>query len=109
LKKLKDELEKQRSVLKEETLKEKEIAYQKKFRDYQLQVKDSNEELQATDQELTKKLFPEILKVVQTIGEKEKYTMIVDVSTLPLPYYAKESDLTNRVVEEFNKTYKPKK
>jgi len=109
LKKLKDELEKQRSLLKEEAMKEKEIAYQKKFRDYQLLVKDSNEELQATDQELSRKLFPEILKVVQTIGERDKYTMIVDISTLPLAYYAKESDLTNRVIEEFNKTYKPKK
>jgi hypothetical protein len=35
--------------------------------------------------------------------------MIIDVGLIPLPYYAKESDLTKRVVEEFNKTYKPKK
>ena len=109
LKKLKDELEKQRPLLKEEAMKEKETAYQKKFRDYQIMVKDSNEELQAKDHDLSKKIIPEILKIVQAIGEKEKYSMIVDVSAIPLAYYAKENNLTKRVVDEFNKTYKPKK
>jgi outer membrane protein len=89
LKKLKDELEKQRPLLKEEVMKEKEIAYQKKFRDYQLLVKDSNEELQARDQDLSKKMIPDILKLVQAIGEKEKYSMIVDISAIPLAYYSK--------------------
>lgn len=109
LKKLKDELEKQRSLLKEEVFREKEQSYQKKFRDYQLLVKDSNEELQAKDQDLSKKLLPEVLKIIQGIGEKEKYTMIIDISMVPFPYYNKEQDLTKRVVEEFNRTYKPRK
>jgi len=108
LKKLKDDLEKQRTILTETAMKEKEAAYQKKFRDYQLMVKDANEELQARDQELSKKMVPEILKVIQTIGDKEKYTMIIDIGTIPMPYYAKENDITKRVIEEFNKTYKPK-
>ncbi len=109
LKKLKDELEKQRPLLKEDVMKEKELAYQKKFRDYQIIVKDSNEELQAKDQDLSKKMIPEILKLVQSIGEKEKYSMIVDISAIPLAYYSKENDMTKRVIDEFNKTYKPKK
>ena len=109
LKKLKDELEKQRPLLKEDAMKEKELAYQKKFRDYQIMVKDSNEELQAKDQDLSKKMIPEILKLVQSIGEKEKYSMIIDTSQIPLAYYSKENDLTKRVIDEFNKTYKPKK
>jgi outer membrane protein len=109
LKRLKEALEKQRTVLTETAMKEKETAYQKKFRDYQLKVKDSNEELQARDQELSKKLLPEILRVVQSIGDKEKFTVIIDIGTTPLAYFAKENDLTKRVIEEFNKTYKPKK
>jgi outer membrane protein len=104
LKKLKDELEKQKSILTESAMKEKEMAYQKKLRDYQLQIKDSNDELQAEEQELTKKLIPEVLKVIRVIGEREKYTLILDVSTSPIAYYAKENDLTARVVEELNKT-----
>jgi outer membrane protein len=112
LKKLKEELEKQRPLLKEEAMKEKELAFQKKVRDLQNLVKDSNEELQAKDQELAKKMIPDILKLVQAIGEKEKFSMIIDIGQqipLPLIYYTKENDLTKRVIDEFNKTYKPKK
>jgi outer membrane protein len=109
LKKLKEDLEKQRSILKEAAMKEKESAYQKKFRDYQLMVKDANEELQARDQELSKSMLPEIMKVISAIGTKEKYTVILDVGAVPVPYFSKENDLTKRVIEEFDRTYKPKK
>ncbi|HOG07179.1 MAG: OmpH family outer membrane protein [Syntrophales bacterium] len=108
LRKLKDDLEKQRSILKEEAYREKEAAYQKKFRDYQLLVKDANEDLQARDQELSRTLIPEILKVVGAIGEKESYTLVLDIGTVPVAYFNKENDLTKRVIEAFNKTYKPK-
>jgi outer membrane protein len=103
LKKLKEEFEKQRPILKEEVFKAKEADYQKKFRDYQLMVKDANEELQAKQQDILKNLVPEIMKVVTAIGDREKYTMIVDLSTIPMAYHAKENDLTQRVIEEFNK------
>ena len=109
LKKLKEEFEKQRPLLKEEIFKAKEADYQKKFRDYQLLVKDANEELQAKQQDILKNLVPEIMKVVTAIGDQGKYTMIVDLSTIPMAYHAKENDITQRVVEEFNKTYKSKK
>jgi outer membrane protein len=109
LKKLKEELDKQRPLLKEDVAKEKEVSFQKKVRDFQIDVKDSEEEFKVKEQELYKKLIPDILKLVQAIGEKEKYSMIIDVSAVPLAYYAKESDITKRVVEEFNKTNKAKK
>ncbi|MGO9138829.1 MAG: OmpH family outer membrane protein [Syntrophales bacterium] len=108
MRKLKEDLEKQRSVLTETAMKEKEAAYQKKFRDYQLMVKDANEELQSRDQELSKKLVPDILKVINIIGDKEKYTLIIDVGSMPVAYFAKENSLTQKVIEEFNKSYKPK-
>lgn len=107
LKKLKDALEKQRAILTEAAMKEKETAYQKIFRDYQLLLKDSNDELQAREQEISKKLIPEILKTVHAIGERDKYTLIIEVGTVI--YYAKGNDLTARVIEELNKTYKQKK
>ena len=108
MRKLKEDLDKQRSVLTESAMKEKEAAYQKKFRDYQLLVKDANEELQTRDQELSKKLVPDILKVIEVIGDKEKYTLIIDVGSIPVAYFAKENNLTEKVIEEFNKTFKSK-
>jgi outer membrane protein len=104
LKKIKDDIEKQRPLLKEDVIKEKELAFQKKVRDFQIEVKDSEDEFKAKEQELYKKLLPDIRKLVQAIGEKEKLTMIIDISQIPLVYYAKENDLTKRVIEEFSKS-----
>jgi outer membrane protein len=103
LKKMKEDLEKQSSIMTQSSRNEKEAAYQKKLRDYQLLVNDTNEELRKRDQEMTQKLMPGIIKIVRSIAEKEKYTLVVDVATMPIPYYAKEGDFSKRVIEEFNK------
>lgn len=82
---------------------EKGTSYQKKLRDYQLLVEDTNKELKVRDQEVTSKLIPEITKVARKVAEKEKYTLVIDVASMPVPYYAKERDFSNKVIEEFNK------
>jgi len=102
LKKLKDELDKQGTIMTEDTRREKGAAYQRKLRDYQLSVEDSNKELKLQDEEITRKLIPPIMKVVSKVAEKEKYTLVIDVASMPVPYYAKESDISKKVIEEFN-------
>jgi len=103
LKKMKDELEKQSSSTTKSSQQAKGDAYQKKLRDYQLLVNDTNEKLKKRDQEMTQKLMPEIIKIVRSIAEKEKYTLVIDAATMPIPYYAKEKDFSKKVIEEFNK------
>ncbi len=103
LKSMKEELDKKSSVMTASARSEKESAYQKKMRSYNILVNDANEELQKKDQEIFQKLMPDILKVVRSIGEKEKYTLIVDVATMPVPYFDKSQDITKKVVDEFNK------
>lgn len=106
LQKLKDELEKQRPILTEQALKEKEISAQKKYRDYQDFVKDANDELNTRRQDLMNKYVPQIMKIVNSLGEREKYAMIVDLSSVPLAYHEKKNNITKRVLDEFNKTVK---
>jgi outer membrane protein len=106
--KIKDELDKQRPILTEQALKDKEMAYQKKFRDYQDLVKDANEELNTRRQELVAKYVPDIMKIVGSIGEKDKYALIIDLSTMPVAYYMKENNITARIIDEFNKMTKKK-
>ena len=103
LKSMKDELDKKSSVMTPSARADKETAYQKKLRSYQILVNDSNEELQKKDQEVFQKLMPDIMKIVRSIGEKEKYTLIVDVATMPVPYFDKSRDISKKVVDEFNK------
>jgi len=103
LKGLKNKLDKKSSVMKAAAREKKQSAYQKKLRDYRLLVNDANEELQKKDQEIFKKLMPDILKIVRSIAEKEKYTLIIDVATMPVPYFDKAHDLSKKVISEFNK------
>ncbi len=106
LRKMKEAIEKQRSVLKEEAMKEKELEYQKHLREYQRLVTDSNEEMALRDQQLSQKLFPEIMKYVNAFGEKEGYTMIIDVNNPGIYFHSKANDLTKRIVAELNKRKK---
>lgn len=108
LKKMKEELEKQRLVLTEAAMREKELEYEKHFRDYKRLVEDSNAEIQRMDQELSRKMIPEILKVVREIGEKEGYTIILDVNAAGIAYHSKENDVSKQVIKAFNKVYKAK-
>jgi len=101
LKKMKDALDKQRSVLKEDTIKERELEIQKNYRDYQRLVNDAKEELSAREQQLGQKMFPEVIKIIKAFGEREGYTLILDASTVP--YYSKGNDVTKRIIAEMNK------
>ena len=107
LKKLKEDLDKKKSILSEAALKEKEMDLQKKVRDLQIMAKDAADEMKLKEQEMLNKLLPEIEKVIKTIGEKGKYTVIIDARSLV--YSSKDVDLTQKVIEELNKTYKPEK
>jgi len=109
VKKLKDELDRQGSVMTASARSDKESAYQRKLRDYQLLVDDTNKELQKRDQEYSQKMIPEILKAVRAIGEKEKFTLIMDISTTPVPYHDKAADVTKKVIDEYNRATSVKK
>jgi outer membrane protein len=109
LKKIKDDLDKQASILTESARKDKEAAYQRKLRDYQLLVEDTNKELKHRDEEIASKLIPEIAKVVRVIAEREKYTLVIDTASMPVVYHAKESDFSKKAIDEYNKTTGAKK
>ena len=102
LKRLKDELDKLGSIMTETARQEKGTTYQRKLRDYQLLIEDSNKEMKGRDEEIASKLIPQIMKVVHTIAEKEKYTLVIDVASMPIPYYAKKNDFSSKVIEESN-------
>lgn len=76
MKKLKDELEKKGSVLSESAKSAKEKSYQQLLKDLQRLQKDAQEDLQAKDEELTRKILSDIEKIVQEYGRKNGYTFI---------------------------------
>jgi outer membrane protein len=107
VKSIRGELDKQRSLMTEETLKEKETNYQVKLRDLQRLFDDSKQEIQIKEQDMAKKMIPEIMKVVTSFGETEGFTVILDVNMVA--FHAKGIDITGRVIQEFDKLNKEKK
>jgi outer membrane protein len=103
LKKLKEDLEKQAMLLSEEARGAKEREYQQKVKDYQRFTKDIQEELQQADADFTRKILEELFKVVQEIGKKEGYTVILEKTESAMLYGAEEVDLTDKVIEAFDK------
>jgi len=109
LKKIKEGLEKQRQILTEQAMQEKELSYQKQFRDYKRLVEDANAEIKRKDQALRQQMLPGILKAVDEVGKKGGYTMILDIGVGGMAYYSKDKEITKQVIEEYNRIYKSKK
>jgi len=109
LQEMQADLKKQAPVLTESAYKEKELAYQKKYRDYKRFIEDTNAEMKLKDEELSRKLIPEVIKVAGAIGKKGGYPCIMDIGSGGLVYYSKERDITKKVIEAYNKAYNSKK
>ncbi|MEJ2201036.1 MAG: OmpH family outer membrane protein [Desulfuromonadaceae bacterium] len=102
LQKLKEELEKQAILLSEQARSDKERDYQQKLKDFQRYTKDALEELQRADADYTRQILEKILKVVQEVGEKEGYAMILEKSESSLLYADEKIELTEKVIKAFD-------
>ncbi|HXC62390.1 MAG TPA: OmpH family outer membrane protein [Nitrospiria bacterium] len=106
IKNLEDELAKQGPVLSADAKKDKQETFQRKMLDYQKKVSELNKEVQNKKKEVLEDFNKTLEGVVKSIAEKEGYTVILDRNSEGgVILYAKESvDLTDKVVQEFNKS-----
>lgn len=101
LKKLQEELEKQKGLLTTEAKGEKEKVYQQKLKDVQRFAKDSQEELQQKDAELTKKILKDLREVIKKIGTDEGYTIILEKGDSLVLFAAEGVDITDKVIKTY--------
>ncbi len=102
LKKLKEDLEKQAMLLSEEARGAKERDYQQKVKEYQRFTKDIQETLQQTDADYTRKILESLLVVVQDVGKKNGYTLILEKTESSLVYADESIDITDQVIKSFD-------
>ena len=100
---MKEQLEKKASVMKDEERANLEESYRKKLRDFERSYKDSQADLQRKDNELTGVILKELQDVIKDYGDRENYTMILESNSSAVLYGAKGSDLTDTVIELYNK------
>ncbi len=105
--KLQDELRAQSLMLSEEKQREKKLEYDKKLEDYQRFMADTfGEEGRAAkrNKELTQPIVDKINRILEQMAENDGYTLVFDISNANIVYADKAFDLTDRVLEELNKT-----
>jgi outer membrane protein len=101
LKKLKEEIEKQGVLLSEAARGAKEKDYQQKLKEFQRFTKDAQDELQAKDEEFTRRILEEIEKAVQEYGRKNGFTFIF-VKNEIMVYSDEKADVTEPILKALN-------
>jgi outer membrane protein len=102
LDRLKDDLEKKSTVLKESERKNMADDFEAKRRDLRRKLEDSDAELRKKDSELTGDILKQLAEVIQQIGEREGYTVILESSSSPVLYGSKSIDLTDEVIKTYD-------
>lgn len=102
LDRLKEEIEKQSVVLKDEERRAKEEEFERKRRDLRRKLEDSDAELRKKDSELTSDILRQLAVVIQEIGERDGYTLVLENSSSSVLYGSKAIDMTDEVIRRFD-------
>ncbi|MCX5878195.1 MAG: OmpH family outer membrane protein [Deltaproteobacteria bacterium] len=101
--KLDEELKKQSMMLSLDAQEDKKRELEKKQRQFKFMYDEFSQEMKDTEMEAIKKVMKELEKIVEKIGEKEGYTIILERRTLGLLYFNNTIDLTDRVTDAYDK------
>ncbi|MFZ7111620.1 MAG: OmpH family outer membrane protein [Desulfatiglandales bacterium] len=100
--KLEDEFEKQRMMLSLDSQEDKRLALEKKKRYVKYLFEDFTFEMKAAEMEVSNRLNRELGKIVDEIGAKEGYTLILEKRALGLVYYNSAIDITDQVTKIYD-------
>jgi len=99
---LKNEIEKKGMLMQEEQRNNMRDQYAEKLKNFERTFKDSREELQRKDSEVTGKIVHDLAQVIRNLGEKSGYTLVFEKSTVL--WGAPGIDITDEVIRAYNAT-----
>lgn len=102
LKTMKDSLEKQKLVLNQEAMKQKENEYRDKFVELQKKLSEFRGELQQKEVQYTGNIITALRQIVQEIGAKDKYTLVFERGQDTILYAPTAVDLTPQIIATYN-------
>lgn len=102
LDRLKEDLDKKSTVLSDDQKKAKMEDFERRRRDLRRKLEDSDAELRKKDQELTGSILKDLAVVIQEIGERDGYTLILENSSSSVLYGSKSIDITESVIKAFD-------
>ena len=99
---IENELKKQSMMLSLDAKEDKAKELEKKKRHFKYLAEDFTQEMKQAQLEARQSLAKELEKVVEKIGKKEGYTMIMEKRTIGLVYFDNALDITDRVIKEYD-------
>ncbi|MEE8184929.1 MAG: OmpH family outer membrane protein [Thermodesulfobacteriota bacterium] len=109
LKKLKEEIDKKRSVWNEDVRDKKEREFQAKAEGFQGFFYKSNEELQQRKKEREAEIIQGLMSVMKEIAKEKGYTYVFEMSAGGLLVAPEEVDFTEEVIETYDNKFKVEK
>ncbi len=97
---LKDELEKKGMLMKPDQRQNLQDRYLSKLKNFERDYKDSKDELQQKDSEVTSKIVHDLAEVIRDLGERNNYTMVMEKGSIL--WGASSIDITDQVIRTYN-------
>jgi outer membrane protein len=97
---LKRELEQKASLMQPDQRQNLEEEYEKKLRQFQDDYKNSRDELQERDNQVTGAIVRDLAVVVRQIGQRSGYTMVMEKGTLL--WATPATDITDQVIRAYD-------
>ena len=106
IKRLQEDLARQKDILSPEARSEKEETLQKKFVEYQKKVSELTRELDSKKKDILQEFNKGLLEVVKRVAEKKGFTIVFDrnVEGGVLLYAPESLDITEEVIKEYDQT-----
>jgi outer membrane protein len=97
---LKDRLEKKGMLMKPEERQNLQDEYVNKAKNFERNFKDSKDELERKDQEMTGMIIHDLAEVIRDLGEKNGYTMVMEKGQIL--WGISNIDITDQVIRTYN-------
>jgi outer membrane protein len=102
LERLQEELEKQKFLITEDALAERQLEIMKRRRDLERDIRAAEDELQLEQVRLLQPIQKKVAQVVEELGKEKGFTMIVDKNTRGLLFTDQSLEVTEMVVQKLN-------
>ena len=97
---LKDEIEKKGMLMNPDQRQSLQDQYVAKLKNFERDYKDSKDELQRKDNEITAKIVHDLAQVIRTIGERDGYTMVMEKGSIL--WGTPGIDVTDQLIRSYN-------
>lgn len=105
LKRIQEEVQKQGSVLSQETLAQKQKDFQTKLMDMQKNMAGYRDELMAKEAKMTSQILQNMKTLVSEVAQKDGYTLVVETSQDAVLYAKSKDDLTQKMIGMYNSRF----